>query len=119
MIARIEIKPRKVTATTKQELIEKIRGLSFRYCLYNGTNGAYYDYDKRQYHLYNANKIRRKTKQIKRVIKSGVNKGNVATKTEVIRHGHWEAFVYAIPMSMVSNVKQNSRNFTVEFKKNW
>ena len=114
MIARTQIKPRKVTATTKQELIEKIRGLSFRYCFYNGTNGAYYDYDKSMYHLYNANKIRRKTKQTKRVIK-----GNVATKTEVIRHGHWEAFVYAIPMSMVSNVKQNSRNFTVEFKKNW
>lgn len=111
MIARISIKPHKITARTKTDLIRKIRNG----CLCECITGAYYDYETRNYHFFNANKIRAKSRQTKKVTKTG----KLVAKSEVIRNGHWEAFIYIVPINMVESCKQYSRNFTVSFKKNW
>jgi hypothetical protein len=100
----------KVVASTKNEIVSKIKnnykGLTSTFS--SVSSGALIDRQGEYIIAYNLQKLRRKT--TRRKSKRGVI-------TEVVRPGHWVAYVYRIPVSFlkVSNrkVDQRERNFAL------
>jgi hypothetical protein len=107
----IKLKPAKLEATTKSKLVSKIRNMnrSLRHTLCNLGNGLY-DETNKVFYVYNLQKFRRKVKQNK--------KFNVKQKSELIRPGHWVAYVYKIDEGLLKTlgkkVRQGIRNFKLE-----
>lgn len=124
MAIMIKIKPVRITASTKSDVIKKITGQSIwatshrdsfysngRFLVKEATNTV---------RLYNLEKHNRKMKITKRTITRGKRKGEVEVLREVLKTSHWVAHYYDIPRDMIDekNTRQHNRNFTVRIKGN-
>jgi len=126
----LTLKPKVMTADTKQDLLRKISGSSIWNRNYDDSfreqstgsvkglikgraNGTKFDGTVR---MYNLQKLRRKTKTTTKLVTRGKDKGTVKKTLDVIRRGHWVAYVYDIPYNMVNSAKQYDRNFTLVMK---
>ena len=126
MAVVIKIKPVKVTAKSKSDIINKITGYSIwsRGGDYFRNNGRFLskDQDRRSdsgvARLYSLEKHNRKVKVTKRTITRGKRKGKVEVTREVIRQSGWVAHYYDVPVAMidVNGTRQNGRNFTLKLK---
>lgn len=137
MQVTFKLKPKRVEARTKSEVINKVLGQS----IWSNSNGwrrigSNYNWPEKRFNwpnkhfndygslfckdgvfrVYNLQKVRRKTVQKTRTITRGARKGEVVKTVEVIRRGHWVAHYYDIPQGMVERIRQGRRNFEVVFK---
>ena len=106
MEVKIEIKPMRFTASTKDELINKISN-NGSYCWICG-GGLNYSYLG---HLIDENTVRVYNLQKYKTKKKNVNKKHY----QLVRKLYWEAFVYDIPIDLLRlgklRVTQYARNF--------
>lgn len=117
----IKIKPVKISAKSKQDIIRKLEG-DFRTGFVRhygfgllGRGGGHHEGIVR---LYNLEKHNRKVKITKRTITRGKRKGEVEVTREVVRTSGWVAHYYDVPKDMVEikGTQQKERNFTLKLK---
>jgi len=118
----INLKPAKLEARTKNEIISKIRNInrSLTYTFCNLGNGLY-DYKNKTFYVYNLQKIRSKSSQTKKAIYKTINDLKfMSYKKDKINNGHWIAYVYKIDEGLLKTlgkkVRQNIRNFELKNK---
>lgn len=109
----INLKPIKLEATTKSELVSKIKNMnhSLRHTFSNLGNGLY-DEKNKVFYVYNLQKFRRKSIQNKIF--------DIQQESQVIRRGHWIAYIYKIDEGLLKalgkKVQQGVRNFKLKNK---
>lgn len=112
MYINIKVKPIKYTATTKSQLLEKMKMHGFSVGTYGETHSS--GMDKDRVRVYTCEKRRRKTVQTRKP-------GSDKTKSSVVRNGHWVGCVYNISHSLLSaaglKVKQENNTFKLVSKK--
>jgi hypothetical protein len=119
----IKIKPVKVTAKTKMDVIRKIEGYTgYRNAfISNGRflvkRGADLPRDGLA-RLYSLEKHNLKVQVTKRTITRGKRKGEVEVTRRVVREAMWVAHYYDVPVDMLDGkaTRQNNRNFTLKLK---
>ena len=125
MAVVVKIKPVKVTAKSKSEILNKISGYSVwargDYFRSNGrflSKGQERQSDAGVARLYSLEKHNRKVKVTKRTITRGKRKGEVEVTREVVRQSGWVAHYYDVPVNMIDRdgTRQNGRNFTLKLK---
>lgn len=117
----VKIKPSKMTAKSKDELIRKLEG-DFRTGFFRhyglgllGRSGGRHEGIVR---LYNLEKHNRKVSVTKRTITRGKRKGEVEVTRTVVRESGWVAHYYDLPKDMVDvgNTRQGLRTFKLKLK---
>lgn len=102
----LNIKPRKVTATTKESVLAKLGNRSGY--TFSSLYGDYRASTKTDVIVYNLQKVNKKTKQVK--------KGDKTIST-IIRKKEWVMHYYYIPFDVLKalglEVKQSNRNFKI------
>lgn len=117
----VKIKPSKMTAKSKYDLIRKLEG-DFRtgfarhygFALLGRSGGRH----ENMVRLYSLEKHNRKVKVESRTITRGKRKGEVEVTRTVLRESGWVAHYYDIPKDMVDvqQTRQRERNFTLKLK---
>lgn len=118
----VNLKPTKLEATTKSELVSKIKNMnrSLRRTLCNLGNGLY-DEKNKVFYVYNLQKFRRKTIPTKKVVYKTINDLSYSSYGKFkIRPGYWVAYVYKIDEGLLKTlgkkVHQGVRNFELKNK---
>jgi hypothetical protein len=117
----MKLKPKKMEAATKSQLLEKLRGgmwasSHFRTNYGRGNYLIRGEGGNQIARLYNLHKVRRKVEVTTRTITRGKNKGKVEKTINVLRRGHWVAFYYDVPTSIIGTAEQEARNFSLKLK---
>jgi hypothetical protein len=117
----VKIKPTKISAKSKSEILRKLEG-DFRNGFIRhygfgllGRSGGNHEGVVR---LYSLEKHNRKVQVTKRTITRGKRKGEVEVTRTVVRESGWVAHFYDLPRDIVavSGTRQNTRNFTLKLK---
>lgn len=110
-------KTQTVSATTKQEVMRKLRNnmwTSIGWSSDSKTNGLVLSTTKngvRVYRLFVLTKYNKKSSQVQKVPNKGKNKGiNTSTMT-VLRKPHWVATYIDVPDTVVKSATQHERHF--------
>lgn len=121
MAVVVKIKPSKMTAKSKYDLIRKLEGdfrtgfaIHYGFGLVGRSGGQHAGVVR----LFNLEKHNRKVKVTKRTITRGKRKGEVEVTREVVRESGWVAHYYDIPQNMVdrSGTRQGLRTFKLKLK---
>lgn len=121
MAIGVKIKPSKMTAKSKYDLIDKLAGdcrTGFARHFGFGLVGRSGGHHAGVVRLYNLEKHNRKVKVTKRTITRGKRKGEVEVTREVVRESGWIAYYYDFPQIMVdkSGTRQGLRTFKLKLK---
>jgi hypothetical protein len=115
----VKIRPSKMTAKTKGEILRKLEGdfrtgFSTHYGF--GLIGRPGGPNAGKVRFYSLEKHNRKVKVTKRIITRGKNKGQVEVTREVVRESGWVAHYYDLPRDMVDvkGTRQHTRHFTLK-----
>lgn len=109
MKLNINVKPIIFSATTKEQIVEKIEQYHMVSVGSTGNYLAPYPHlNRNTIRVYNLEKHRK-------VVERKVKKGK--TSSEIVSRGHWVGYVYDIPKEFFKigklKVKQNYRNFII------
>ena len=116
----VKVRPYKVVAQSKADLIRKIiRGYSYTYRYSSWGDGyGYMNSDTNTVRVYNLHKVNSKYAKGD-IITRGKNAGKRKPAVK-IRDAHWVAYVYDYNIDLLEmagiTVSQNNRNYTIKVK---
>lgn len=114
-----KISASKLTAPTKEKIIEKLSNNSIwanSKARFYRTGNILFNHETRTYRFYSLEKHNTKIKTTKRIITRGKRKGEVEVTREFLRKAHWVAYYYDIPADWVASAKQHTRHFELKLK---
>lgn len=127
MAITFKIKAKKITATTREGIIDQITNRAGSFYRFEDTLqrtrgnilvGQHRGNMAGLVRLYSLEKHNPKSKTTKRLITRGKRKGEIEVTKEVIKRSHWVAYYYDVRAELVDmeKTKQHHRHFTLVLK---